>query len=293
MPFLLIDWTRPLPRRLKQESKCFYRMAREGPSITKCPRVVHGCRGRGTDGLRQIYVSRVRPRRLRKYRWRQGRVPLDRPKALVSDRYKELFFGRLDATTLEWTDGVATALLRTASSKKRTWLCLDGDVDPAWAENLNSALDDNKVLTLPNGERIAVPSDVRFVFEVEDLSRATPATVSRCGVCHVDEELVSLQDRVESCYRRLHAHDAAFADAAQQLFAHDGIVGHAVAFSMRGGVMQSPSPEQALQCFVFIVTRGAGRRGDASDRSDVQKGRAVCSEKRLRVAVLELCRFYG
>ena len=116
------------------------------------------------------------------------------PKALVSDRYKELLFGRLDATTLEWTDGVATALLRSASPKKRTWLCFDGDVDPAWAENLNSALDDNKVLTLPNGERIAVPADVRFVFEVEDLSRATPATVSRCGVCHVDAELVSLQD---------------------------------------------------------------------------------------------------
>ena len=52
------------------------------------------------------------------------------PKALVRDRYKELLFGRLDATTLEWTDGVCTALLRSASQKKRTWLCLDGDVDP-------------------------------------------------------------------------------------------------------------------------------------------------------------------
>ncbi|KAL8439825.1 hypothetical protein Efla_004351 [Eimeria flavescens] len=105
---------------------------------------------------------------------------------------KEQLYGKLDSTTLEWQDGVFTAVLRkiltTAqeaggnAQQRRHWIVFDGDVDPDWAENLNSALDDNKLLTLPNGERLEIPSSVRLIFEVETLKYATLATVSRCGI---------------------------------------------------------------------------------------------------------------
>lgn len=74
---------------------------------------------------------------------------------------------------------------------KRHWIIFDGDVDPEWAENLNSVLDDNKLLTLPNGERIQIPPNVRIMFEVETLKYATLATVSRCGMVWFSDEVVN------------------------------------------------------------------------------------------------------
>ena len=97
------------------------------------------------------------------------------PKAVSKDD----LYGRLDSTTCEWTDGVFTATLRRiltsarGEKDRRHWIFFDGDVDPEWAENLNSVLDDNKLLTLPNGERLAIPANVRIMFEVETLKYAT------------------------------------------------------------------------------------------------------------------------
>ena len=52
-------------------------------------------------------------------------------------------------------------------------------------------LDDNKLLTLPNGERLIIPSNVRLIFEVESLRYATPATVSRCGMVWFSAGLIT------------------------------------------------------------------------------------------------------
>lgn len=53
-----------------------------------------------------------------------------------------------------------------------------------------SVLDDNKLLTLPNGERLNLPSNVRIMFEVESLRYATLATVSRCGMVWFSDDTV-------------------------------------------------------------------------------------------------------
>ena len=67
---------------------------------------------------------------------------------------------------------------------------LDGPVDAIWIENLNTVLDDNKLLTLPNGERLNLPPNVRVMFEVESLKYATLATVSRCGMVWFSDDIV-------------------------------------------------------------------------------------------------------
>jgi dynein heavy chain 1 len=110
---------------------------------------------------------------------------------------KEALYGNLDSTTREWTDGLFTSILRKivdnlrGEETKRHWIVFDGDVDPEWVENLNSVLDDNKLLTLPNGERLNLPSNVRIMFEVETLKYATLATVSRCGMVWFSEDTVT------------------------------------------------------------------------------------------------------
>ncbi len=65
------------------------------------------------------------------------------------------------------------------------WLLLDGPVDPGWVENLNSTLDDSKLLCLANGERVELRSGMRILFETDNLANGSPATISRCGMIYV------------------------------------------------------------------------------------------------------------
>ncbi|KAJ2620207.1 Cytoplasmic dynein 1 heavy chain 1, partial [Coemansia sp. RSA 1290] len=122
---------------------------------------------------------------------------------------KEALYGTLDATTREWRDGLFTHLLRKiidsvrGESSRRQWIVFDGDVDPEWVENLNSVLDDNRLLTLPNGERLALPPNVRVVFEVDTLEYATPATVSRCGMVWFGDDTVTYEMATQHYLRRL------------------------------------------------------------------------------------------
>ena len=61
------------------------------------------------------------------------------------------------------------------------FVCVTGDLDPDWIESMNSLMDDNKLLTLANNDRIYMPPNMRVILETADIQFASPATVSRAG----------------------------------------------------------------------------------------------------------------
>ncbi|KAI4495703.1 hypothetical protein M0802_008538 [Mischocyttarus mexicanus] len=98
---------------------------------------------------------------------------------------KSKLLGRIDPRTREWKEGLLSSAVITAGGNNSIWIILNGDVEPEWAEALNSALDDNRLLTLPNGVGVKLGNGIRFIFETHKLASASPATVSRLGVVHL------------------------------------------------------------------------------------------------------------
>jgi len=99
----------------------------------------------------------------------------------------------------EWQPGVIPTILKSSCEDslkdgKERWIVIDGPVDPKWIESLNSLLDDNKCLTIGNGERISLAPNVKILFEVDNLNSASPATVSRCGMIYTEiNELIYVE----------------------------------------------------------------------------------------------------
>lgn len=102
-------------------------------------------------------------------------------------------YGVMDPVTRDWTDGILSNLFRDLNGPlphgkdhEVRLIVFDGDVDAVWVENMNSVMDDNRLLTLPNGERIRLQPHCALICETFDLQYASPATISRCGMVWVD-----------------------------------------------------------------------------------------------------------
>ncbi|XP_043277760.1 dynein axonemal heavy chain 2 [Venturia canescens] len=110
-------------------------------------------------------------------------------------------YGEYNLSTGEWLDGVISSIMRKTCAEttpEEKWILFDGPVDAVWIENLNSLMDDNKILTLVNNDRITMPEQVSLLFEVEDLAVASPATVSRAGMVYNDYKDLGWRPLVDS-----------------------------------------------------------------------------------------------
>lgn len=96
-------------------------------------------------------------------------------------------FGEINKETYVWTEGTFTDAFRRYSmdlTLTKKWIMMDGPIDHYWVENLNSILDDNRKMNLPNGETINLSDGMCLLLETDSLHNVTPATISRCGLVY-------------------------------------------------------------------------------------------------------------
>ncbi|KAL3666923.1 hypothetical protein V7S43_007870 [Phytophthora oleae] len=211
---------------------------------------------------------------------------------------RERLLGHMDLDTREWEDGVLTAAARQVVKEPenvRSWIICDGDVDPEWIESLNSVLDDNHLLTLPNGERINFGPNVNFVFETHDLRFASPATISRMGMIFLSDEDMAIERLVSKWLLTLPPPtdpsssstrdalkqwiDELFTRGLEELHKYEAIVATTTVGTIMNGLSHVATATSRSE-FVCAMIRGLGANLSMGPRSSFAKSLFMMSSER-------------
>jgi dynein heavy chain len=199
--------------------------------------------GAKTSSLRMLAAAMGRLAHLELPQYSKVKVHALNPKAITMGQ----LYGELDKHSGEWTDGILAQIVRDCiedSSSTRKWIVFDGPVDALWIESMNTVLDDNKKLCLVSGEILQLTAQMSMIFEVEDLSVASPATVSRCGMVYMEPQALGLSVLIKSWLNSLHTVFTDLKPKFQQLF--DSLLDPCIEFIRRHCTEPVPTVDNNL-----------------------------------------------
>lgn len=159
-----------------------------------------GPAGGGKTSVYKILADSIRDLHARKVEnkfYRPVNIFVLNPKSITMGE----LYGEYNLMTMEWKDGLMPIIVRRCvkeTNDDHQWVICDGPVDALWIENMNTVLDDNKMLCMANSERIKLTPYMHMVFEVQDLAVASPATVSRCGMVYIDSNELGFMPYVKT-----------------------------------------------------------------------------------------------
>ncbi|XP_070605500.1 LOW QUALITY PROTEIN: dynein heavy chain domain-containing protein 1 [Erythrolamprus reginae] len=104
------------------------------------------------------------------------------------------FVGHLEGSL--WQDGVFSQILQRAATSaaacgtgegsSQQWLVLDGAACQEWLEPISLLFSARPFLSLPNGQRLRCPKNLRFLFEMLDASQMPPSVCTQCALLHLE-----------------------------------------------------------------------------------------------------------
>ena len=129
------------------------------------------------------------------------------------------------------------------------------------------------MLTLPSGERLNIPDNVRMILEVDSLEQATPATVSRCGMVWFSSDTVSSEMVLQHMMGELRTENVSgedipstqisFLDAIQELVVSEdskslSLVAEALQFALKQRHIMKMTRDGLLKSLRSLIVRGIG-----------------------------------